>query len=117
MSRIRSDFEHVVRTSADRVPLPGGGDTWARFEALSKWAAQDLSLGRLVEGHSDARAILAEAGSPPAAPGATYGVWAARSPRQGTTAPCARLSVRSGMTRSRSKRVTVPRPVQVGQAP
>jgi alkylation response protein AidB-like acyl-CoA dehydrogenase len=86
LSGIRSAFEHLVQTSADSLPLPGGGDTWPRFEALSKWAAQDLSLGRLVEGHCDARAILAEGGSPPAAPGATYGVWAARSPRQGTTA-------------------------------
>jgi alkylation response protein AidB-like acyl-CoA dehydrogenase len=86
VSRIRSGFEHVVRTSADRMPLPGGGDTWARFEALSKWAAQDLSLGRLIEGHLDARGILAEAGMQPAAPGASYGVWAARSPRGGTTA-------------------------------
>lgn len=44
MSRILSVFEHVVRTTAAQLPLPGGGDTWARFEALSKWAAQDLSL-------------------------------------------------------------------------
>lgn len=86
MSDSRSDFEHVVRTAAARLPSPGGGDTWARFEALSQWAAQDLSLGRLVEGHSDAMAILAEAGMRPAEPGATYGVWAARSPRRGTTA-------------------------------
>jgi alkylation response protein AidB-like acyl-CoA dehydrogenase len=86
LSRIRSAVEHVVRTSADQTPLPGGGDTWARFDALSKWAAQDLSLGRLLEGHVDARAILAEAGMQPAAPGASYGVWAARSPRGGTTA-------------------------------
>ncbi|MGA2305399.1 MAG: acyl-CoA dehydrogenase [Acidimicrobiales bacterium] len=86
MSRIRSTFEHVVQTSVAALPLPGGGDTWARFEALSKWAAQDLSLGRLVEGHCDAMAILAEAGLQPAAPGATYGVWAARSARGGTTA-------------------------------
>ena len=68
------------------LPLPGRGDTWARFDALSKWAAQDLSLGRLVEGHTDALAILAEAGMEPAASGATYGVWAARSSRGGTTA-------------------------------
>jgi hypothetical protein len=87
LSGIRSAFEQVVaRTSAAQLPLPGGGDTWARFEALSKWAAQDLSLGRLVEGHSDAMAILAEAGLPQAEPVATYGVWAARLPEGGTTA-------------------------------
>jgi alkylation response protein AidB-like acyl-CoA dehydrogenase len=86
VSRIRSTFEHVARTQAARLPLPGEGDTWARFEPLARWAAQDLSLGRLVEGHADAMAILAEAGMQPVAPGATYGVWAARSSRSGTTA-------------------------------
>ena len=60
-------FEHVVRTAAAQLPLPGRGDTWTRFDALSRWAAQDLSLGRLVEGHADALAILAEAGMEPAA--------------------------------------------------
>jgi len=79
VSRIRSRFEHVVRTEAAQLPLPGEGDTWGRFEALSKWAAEDLSLGRLVEGHADAIAILAESGMKPAEAGATYGVWAARS--------------------------------------
>ena len=86
MSGIRSTFDHVVRTELAELPLPGRGDTWARFDALSRWAALDLSLGRLVEGHADALAILAEAGIEPADPGATYGVWAARSPRSGTTA-------------------------------
>jgi alkylation response protein AidB-like acyl-CoA dehydrogenase len=85
LSGIRTAFEHVVQTSTNSLPVPGGGDTWARFTALSKWAAQDLSLGRLVEGHCDAVAILAEAGMPPAAPGASYGVWAARSARGGGT--------------------------------
>lgn len=49
-----------------------------RFALLARWAAQDLAVGRLVEGHTDALAILAEAGTV-ARPGATYGVWAARS--------------------------------------
>jgi alkylation response protein AidB-like acyl-CoA dehydrogenase len=84
--RIRSAFEHVVRTADMNFPLPGAGDTWARFESLSNCAAQDLSLGRLVEGHEDAMGILAEAGMQPADPGATYGVWAARSRGGGTTA-------------------------------
>jgi hypothetical protein len=86
VSRIRSTFADVVRTEAAHLPLPGEGDTWARFEALSKWAARDLSLGRLVEGHADAMGVLAEAGMKPVEPGATYGVWAARSSRGGTSA-------------------------------
>jgi len=39
------------------------------------------------------------------------------SPRQGTTAPSAIESVRSGRMRSGSKVATLPRPSQVGQAP
>jgi alkylation response protein AidB-like acyl-CoA dehydrogenase len=59
------------------LPLPGGGATLGRFVALAEISAVDLSLGRLVEGHTDAVAILAEAGREPP-PGAVLGVWAAR---------------------------------------
>jgi hypothetical protein len=59
------------------VPLPGGGHTLDRFVALAEVSARDLSLGRLFEGHTDAVAILSEAGRP-AAPAAVMGVWAAR---------------------------------------
>lgn len=59
------------------LPLPGAGNTVQRFVALAEMSALDLSLGRLVEGHVDAVAILAEAGTAPA-PGAVMGVWAAR---------------------------------------
>jgi alkylation response protein AidB-like acyl-CoA dehydrogenase len=62
-----------------RLPLPGGGRTWDRYVALAEVAAVDLSLGRLVEGHTDALAILAEAGRTPP-PRAVLGVWAARGP-------------------------------------
>lgn len=44
---------------------------------LAGWGRVDLALARLVEGHTDAVAILAEAGREPVA-GAIYGVWAAR---------------------------------------
>ena len=54
------------------------GPTWHRFATLADWASVDLSLGRLCEGHSDALAILAEAGRH-AVEGASYGVWASRS--------------------------------------
>ena len=86
MSRISLEFEHIVRAQAPELPLPGEGNTWERFEALSSWAAKDLSLGRLAEGHVDALAILAEAGLEVADPRATYGVWAARSGSAVTTA-------------------------------
>ena len=62
----------------DDLPLPGGGRTGERFDRLAAVAAEDLSLARLVEGHTDALAILAESGRAPRTPGARYGVWAAR---------------------------------------
>ncbi|QNG55292.1 acyl-CoA dehydrogenase [Pseudonocardia petroleophila] len=60
------------------MPLPGRGDTAGRWRALAAWGRTDLVLARLAEGHTDALAILAEAGCAPV-PGALYGVWAARS--------------------------------------
>lgn len=77
--------EHIAAALRDLVdgparclPFPGEGRTPERFELLARWAARDLTLGRLVEAHCDALAILAEAGSQPR-PGASYGVWATRS--------------------------------------
>lgn len=71
----------VVRVRQGRLalPPPGSGQTEARFAALAATAGEDLSLGRLVEGHADALAILAEARRSPMGAGA-YGVWAAKSP-------------------------------------
>ncbi|WP_410656957.1 acyl-CoA dehydrogenase family protein [Amycolatopsis sp. lyj-112] len=60
------------------LPRPGEGDTWGRWTTLAGLGRRDLVLGRLTEGHTDAVAILAEAGREPV-PGALYGVWAARS--------------------------------------
>ncbi len=60
------------------LPAPGGGRTAARWARLLDWGRVDLPLARLAEGHTDALAILAEAGADPM-PDALYGVWAARS--------------------------------------
>ncbi|MGW4522353.1 acyl-CoA dehydrogenase family protein [Amycolatopsis sp. NPDC004378] len=60
------------------LPLPGGERTADRWAALAAFGRRDLTLARLVEGHTDAVAILAEAGHSPA-PDALYGVWAAKS--------------------------------------
>ena len=78
-SKVQRALEEFVRTEGSSLPLPGSGETWQRFEVLSKWASVDLSVGRLVEGHSDAIAILADAAMLPVTDHATYGVWAARS--------------------------------------
>lgn len=68
----------MLGTGGLDLPPPGGGRTRARWDALAGWGRRDLALARLAEGHTDATAILAEAGRVPE-PDALYGVWAARS--------------------------------------
>jgi alkylation response protein AidB-like acyl-CoA dehydrogenase len=57
------------------LPFPGCGDTARRHCELAQIARDNLELGRLVEAHADALAILHEAGREPK-PQALYGVWA-----------------------------------------
>jgi alkylation response protein AidB-like acyl-CoA dehydrogenase len=84
--RVQRSFQHFVENDGLTIPLPGHGETWSRFEALASEAAADLSVGRLIEGHVDALAILDEARMKPFDESATYGVWAARTPVGGTIA-------------------------------
>jgi hypothetical protein len=74
-SSIAERFERFVTLEELALPLPGGGSTRLRFSMLRQVGACDLSLARLVEGHFDAIAILAEAKVP--APRGKLGVWAA----------------------------------------
>jgi hypothetical protein len=83
--RVQNRFDEFVDESTG-LALPGSGETWTRFTTLADLSSIDLSLGRLCEGHSDALAILAEAGMKPAIGGSSYGVWAARGSRATTTA-------------------------------
>lgn len=84
-ARVAERLIEVIPALA-RLPLPGHGDTWERFEILASLAEEDLSLARLGEGHTDALAILNESGHGSAHPGSGYGVWAARSGTDGVTA-------------------------------
>jgi hypothetical protein len=59
------------------LPQPGGGQTASRWAVLSAVAEQNLTVARVLEAHSDALAILAEAGEPP--PDGTWGVFAAEA--------------------------------------
>lgn len=83
MSAAAQELEAALRrllaTGALDLGLPGAGATAERLARLCAIAADDLQVGRLVEAHTDAVAILAEAGRTPAA-GALYGVWAAEAP-------------------------------------
>lgn len=64
----------------DQLPLPGGGQTLARFSRLAQVAGHDLRLCKLFEGHTDALAIIAELNSPLPPLGSTWGMWAAEPP-------------------------------------
>ena len=77
------ELKQIAGGCGAALPKPGSGGTASRFSALADWASRDLSLARLAEGHVDALAILAEAGTDPIA-GQTYGVWAARPPASTT---------------------------------
>lgn len=68
----------LIAAGQDRLPLPGGGRTLGRWRALARVAAQDLSLAKLFEGHTDALAILAELGGPAAA--GAWATWCAEPP-------------------------------------
>ena len=76
-------LDQLIAAGLDRLPLPGGGATLLRWQALAAVAARDLSLAKLYEGHTDALAIFAELGVSPERAEATpsWGVWAAEAPQ------------------------------------
>jgi hypothetical protein len=59
------------------LPQPGRGDTAARWAVLAAVSRASLTVGRVLEAHSDALAILGEGGEP--APAGTWGVFAAEA--------------------------------------
>lgn len=75
---VATELRRLARSAELDLPVPGRGGTRERWAALAALGRCDLALARLAEGHTDALAILAEAGRAPV-PGALYGVWAARS--------------------------------------
>ncbi|SDW66702.1 Acyl-CoA dehydrogenase [Amycolatopsis xylanica] len=81
---IEAELRALAAADELDLPLPGGGGTAKRWAALAGLGRRDLALARLAEGHTDALAILAEAGHAPA-DGALYGVWAAKSEGTGAT--------------------------------
>lgn len=73
-------LRELARDGLATLPAPGAGDTLARWQALAAVARHDLALAKLYEGHTDALAILAEAGEALPERGRTWGMWAAESP-------------------------------------
>jgi hypothetical protein len=71
----------LVDNGLDALPLPGDGNTLQRWSTLAGVAGLDLSLAKLFEAHTDALAILAQAGEDNLPPLAVWGVWCAESPQ------------------------------------
>jgi alkylation response protein AidB-like acyl-CoA dehydrogenase len=72
---LAAQFRRLLDDGRLNLPFPGHGDTIRRHWELAQMARDNLELGRLVEAHGDALAILDEAGRQPK-PEALYGVWA-----------------------------------------
>jgi hypothetical protein len=73
----------LARTFGVLLPLPGRGDTAGRWAVLSALGRANLTVARVFEAHTDAIAILAEAGADVAVDAArdlAYGVFAAEGP-------------------------------------
>ncbi|MGI8760241.1 MAG: acyl-CoA dehydrogenase, partial [Jatrophihabitantaceae bacterium] len=68
----------LARKYGSALPQPGAGATATRWQLLAAVAAQDLTAARILEAHSDALAILAEAGDRQSE--GTWGVFAAEAP-------------------------------------
>lgn len=73
-------LRRLIAAGLDHLPLPGQGATLERWRALAAVGAHDLSLAKLFEGHTDALAILHEAGVAPDDPGNAWGTWCAEPP-------------------------------------
>jgi hypothetical protein len=74
------DITAALRLAEDYgrlLPQPGGGQTAIRWATLSAVAEQNLTAARVLEAHTDALAILAEAGE--SQPDGTWGVFAAEA--------------------------------------
>jgi hypothetical protein len=74
MPGFQDSIQAMSREGRWDLPLPGTGQTPRRLLMLSQIARRDLAVGRLAEAHTDAIAILAEAGLTPRED-ALYGLW------------------------------------------
>jgi hypothetical protein len=74
------DVDVALTLAADYgrlLPQPGRGETAGRWAVLAAVAEHNLTVARVLEAHSDALAILDEAGA--ATPNGTWGVFAAEA--------------------------------------
>jgi alkylation response protein AidB-like acyl-CoA dehydrogenase len=81
-ARAGEDIATALALAAEygtRLALPAGGATLTRWAVLASIGRANLTVARVLEAHSDALAILAEAGQA-VPPGSTWGVFAAEAP-------------------------------------
>jgi hypothetical protein len=81
MLAFQDSIQEMGRNGRWDLPFPGAGQTPRRLLMLSQIARRDLAAGRIAEAHTDALAILAEAGATPRSD-ALYGVWTTDSPQE-----------------------------------
>lgn len=79
---VKKAFQRLLDAGVDALPIPGEGNTWLRWQALSHIADADLSLCKLFEGHTDALAILHELKADvPKQAHSIWATWAAEAPQ------------------------------------
>jgi hypothetical protein len=81
MPPVEQRLRELLHTGQGDLPRPGQGSTLARWRALSLVAAENLSLAKLFEGHTDALAIMAELGATAPESSTVWGTWAAEPPQ------------------------------------
>ncbi|WP_329063636.1 acyl-CoA dehydrogenase family protein [Amycolatopsis sp. NBC_01480] len=86
-----AELRRMLVAGALDLPLTGRGALLRRWRELAGFGRRDLALARLAEGHTDAVAILAEAGQAPTSL-SLYGVWASKSTGTGARFHNGRLS-------------------------
>jgi hypothetical protein len=75
------DALQIAQGIGELLPPPGAGQTLDRWAVLAALGRANLTVARVTEAHTDALAILAEAGRPTLPYGA-WGVFAAEAPGQ-----------------------------------
>ncbi|WP_343287341.1 hypothetical protein [Gordonia sp. SID5947] len=99
----------IVNEGALDVPLPGHGDTAIRLRTLADFCHRDISVGRLVEAHLDADAILAEIAGERVGPDELWGCGRPNHPSRGSP-PSSVPAAGSCPARSRGARASRPAP-------
>ncbi|TLP96763.1 acyl-CoA dehydrogenase family protein [Nesterenkonia salmonea] len=89
MTRAIDTAREWIKQRRAELPLPGSGDTQARWHALRQLARENLPAARVVEAHTDAAAICAELSLNQAPEqDSLWAVWAAEPPSPVLHATC-----------------------------